>query len=110
MTTSISEKDGVITVINVFTVKPEQQKQLVDHLVSNLDTAKKQSGFISANIHKSLDGTRVINYAQWTSKESLELALQNQEFMAPVKKAVEFPHEFHQYEVVFTIQGEKVTS
>lgn len=109
MTTTISEKDGVLTVINIFTVEPEQQKQLVQHLVSNLETAKKQPGFISANIHQSLDGTRVVNYAQWTSQESLELALQNQEFMSPVKKAVEYPHEFHRYEVVSTIQAEKVT-
>ena len=24
-------------------------------------------GFVSANIHRSLDGRRVVNYAQWTS-------------------------------------------
>ncbi|MDZ8055932.1 MAG: antibiotic biosynthesis monooxygenase family protein [Aulosira sp. ZfuVER01] len=105
MATTINEKDGLLTVINVFTVEPDQQQTLVDHLVSNLATATKQEGFVSANIHKSLDGTRVINYAQWKSKEALELALQNQEFMAPVKVAVEHPHDFHMYEVVHTIQA-----
>jgi quinol monooxygenase YgiN len=33
-------------------------------------------GFISANIHKSLDGTRIVN-AQWKRKEDLEAMLQN---------------------------------
>lgn len=26
-------------------------------------------GFVSANIHASLDGTRAVNYAQWRSEE-----------------------------------------
>ena len=37
----------------------------------------KQEGFISANIHKSLDGTKVVNYAQWKSKEAFEKMLKN---------------------------------
>ena len=27
-------------------------------------------GFVSANIHVSTDGTRVVNYAQWASAEA----------------------------------------
>ncbi|MBW4427846.1 MAG: antibiotic biosynthesis monooxygenase [Nostoc desertorum CM1-VF14] len=103
--TTISEEANLLTVINVFTVEnPQEQQLLVDHLVINIEKAKKQEGLISVNIHKSLDGTRVINYAQWSSKEALETALKSQEFMAPVEKAVEFPHDFHLYEVVFTTQ------
>ena len=33
--------------------------------------------FISANLHKSLDGTKVVNYAQWKSKEAFEKMLKN---------------------------------
>ena len=29
-------------------------------------------GFISANIHVSTDGTRVVNYAQWQSPEAYQ--------------------------------------
>ena len=29
-------------------------------------------GFVSANIHASLDGTRVVNYAQWRSVEHFQ--------------------------------------
>jgi heme-degrading monooxygenase HmoA len=37
----------------------------------------QQEGFISAKLHKSLDGTKVVNYAQWKSKEAFEKMLKN---------------------------------
>jgi heme-degrading monooxygenase HmoA len=30
---------------------------------------KHLPGFVSATIHRSLDGAKVVNYAQWRSKE-----------------------------------------
>ena len=35
------------------------------------------NGFISANIHKSYDGTKVINYAQWRSRKGFEAIREN---------------------------------
>jgi hypothetical protein len=32
-------------------------------------------GFVSASIHASLDGTRVVNYAQWRSREDFQRKL-----------------------------------
>jgi hypothetical protein len=44
---------------------------LVDVLVDATQTVmRKQPGFISANIHRSFDGTRVTNYAQGSSRSS----------------------------------------
>ncbi len=34
-------------------------------------------GFVAANIHKSSDGERVANYAQWRSREDFEAMLKN---------------------------------
>ena len=34
-----------------------------------------QPGFVSANIHVSTDGTRVVNYAQWESAEAFQAML-----------------------------------
>ena len=66
--TKIAVDNNVVTLINVFTVRPEQQQLLVDLLVEATEAVMKyQPGFVSANIHKSLDGTRVTNYAQWRS-------------------------------------------
>lgn len=35
-------------------------------------TMKRQSGFISASIHRSCDGTTVVNYSQWRRREDFE--------------------------------------
>lgn len=73
MPTTIDPDQQVITLINVFTVDPDRQQELVDVLDhATEDVIRHQSGFVSANIHASLDGTRVVNYAQWRSAEDLQ--------------------------------------
>jgi hypothetical protein len=44
-------------------------------------------GFVSASIHRSLDGTRVANYAQWRSLEDFERMLANPEAQAHIREA-----------------------
>ena len=69
---------SIATLINVFTVTPERQQELVELLVRATDeTMRHLPGFISANIHKSSDGTRVVNYAQWQSREHFQAMLGN---------------------------------
>jgi heme-degrading monooxygenase HmoA len=68
---SIGAGDGVVTLINVFTVDPDRQQQLVDlWQQATEETMRHQPGFISATIHRSFDGTKVVNYAQWESREA----------------------------------------
>ena len=55
---------GVITQINVFTVPPDRQQPLIDHLAHATTVASEVDGWLSASLHRSLDGTRVVNYAQ----------------------------------------------
>lgn len=64
---------------------------------------KKQEGFISANIHKSLDGTRVVNYAQWESKEAFEKRLRNPKAIVHMNEVLSIAKsvEGSLYEVVF---------
>jgi quinol monooxygenase YgiN len=79
MVTIAKDKDAV-TLINVFTLAPEDQQRLVDVLVEATQAVmRKQSGFISASIHRSLDATRVTNYAQWRSPEAFEAMLGDRE-------------------------------
>lgn len=69
MTTKIEAGREVATLINVFTVLPERQAELVALLSrATEETMKDRPGFISANIHASADGERVVNYAQWESE------------------------------------------
>lgn len=76
MKTTIEKGAPVVTLINVFTVDPSKQ----DELVKVLDDAtqnviKDLPGFVSANIHRGLDGRHVANYAQWESREAMEAML-----------------------------------
>ena len=103
MVTIAKDKD-VVTLINVFTVAPDDQQRLVDVLVDATQTVmRKQPGFISANIHRSLDGTRVTNYAQWRSKEAFEAMLRDREAAEHMGEAAKIAERFepHLYEVSF---------
>ena len=63
----ITKQGNLITVINVFETMPEQQ--LIDAWIRFAEEEVKQEpGFIAAALHKSTDGTRVINYAHWRSE------------------------------------------
>jgi heme-degrading monooxygenase HmoA len=69
--TTITAHADLATLINVFTVRPERQRELVDALVTATDEVMRHlPGFVSANIHASDDGTRVINYAQWETADA----------------------------------------
>jgi len=60
----IRAETGVITQINVFTVPEGGQQALIDHLAQAVVCARQEPGWLSASLHRSLDGTRVVNYAQ----------------------------------------------
>lgn len=86
--TTISKGKKVVTLINVFTVMPESQQRLVDVLIEATEkTMKHLPGFVSANIHKSFDGTKVVNYAQWRSLEDFEAIKQNSEALPHMQAA-----------------------
>ena len=75
-TTTITTDAGLMTLINVFTVEPEHQQELIDVLAEATEVMTAQPGFISANLHRSDDGRRVVNYAQWRSRDDYA-AMQN---------------------------------
>jgi heme-degrading monooxygenase HmoA len=101
---TITEDSNIVTLINVFTVAPEDQRSLVDVLVeATRAVMRNKEGFISANIHRSLDGTRVTNYAQWRTKEAFEAMLGDREAGEHMGEAARIAESFepHLYEVSF---------
>ena len=85
--TTISEHSDCVTLINVFTVEPGQQGKLVKMLDQATERVmRRQPGFVSANIHASLDGRKVANYAQWRSKADFEAMQKNPEAAAHMKE------------------------
>ena len=76
--TIISPNRKLVTLINVFTVEPANQQQLVELLARATETSVRHaSGFISASLHRSLDGTKVTMYAQWRSVEAYQAMRDN---------------------------------
>lgn len=67
----IRANTGMITQINVFTVPEGGQDDLIELLTEAARFSRETPGWLSASLHKSRDGTRVVNYAQ---SESLEAA------------------------------------
>ena len=58
--TTIAENSGLATFINVFTVEPSNQQALVDLLAHATETIVRDvPGFVSAALHRSVDGARV---------------------------------------------------
>ncbi len=101
--TQISVQQDCTTLINVFTVLPERQQQLIDVLVTATETVMRTlPGFVSANIHRSTDGTRVTNYAQWRSQSDFEAMLHHPEAMPHMREASQIATKFepHLYTVV----------
>lgn len=77
-TTTISVDEGgtSVVLVNVFTVDPGRQVELLNALeVATNSIFVHVPGFVSANLHSSLDGHRVINYAQWSDVEAYQGAL-----------------------------------
>ena len=100
--TTITAHAKQCTLINVFTVSPERQQELVDTLVAATEQViRTLPGFISANIHKSVDGVRVTNYAQWENVAALQAMLGNPEANAHIEKCRTLAEhiDFHLYTV-----------
>jgi quinol monooxygenase YgiN len=95
----------VATLINVFTVDPKDQQRLVDLLTTATErTIKHLPGFVSASIHQSTDGTRVVNYAQWRSSGDLDAMLKNPAAQEHIRLIMEIAQaDPHLYDVVDTI-------
>jgi len=73
-----SPTSAVLTVINVFTVAPENQARLIDLLTRATEsTVRHVPGFISATLHQSLDGAKVTMYAQWRSWDDYQRMREN---------------------------------
>ena len=57
--TTISTKSGVITLINVFTVEPANQRRLIELLTEATEVSVRWApGFLSASLHRSIDGNK----------------------------------------------------
>ena len=88
METTIRANDGTATLINIFTVEPENQEKLVALLKDGTETSiSKMTGWVSTNFLSSKDGRRVIVYSQWRKATDIE-AMRQDAAMGPYLQRV----------------------
>jgi len=70
--------DKSVILINVFTVEPARQQELIELLTrATALSVRHARGLISARLHRSLDGMKVTMYAQWRSNEDYQAMREN---------------------------------
>ena len=101
---TIEAKTGVITQINVFVVPEGGQQPLIELLTEAAQACSQVEGWLSASLHRSLDGTRVVNYAQARDEAAMHRIFQALDAGGFLErnKALGVAHP-GLYEVVFTL-------
>ena len=73
MEATIRIGSDITTLVNVFTVEPDNQQKLVQLLKEGTESFfSKQPGFISSSVHAGKEGGRAVNYSQWRSAADIE--------------------------------------
>jgi hypothetical protein len=102
---TINANTGIVTQINVFTVPEGGQQALIDFLKGAAQFASSTPGWLSASVHRSLDGTRVVNYAQSENLEAAQRIIERLREGGWLERNKAFG-EAHPglYDVVFTLE------
>ena len=106
--TTISLSPKLVTLINVFTVEPGNQQQLLELLAHATESSVRHApGFISSSLHRGLDGTKVTMYAQWRSVEDYQAMRENPAPLPYLQQALAIARfEPGMYEVVGIFHGD----
>jgi len=76
----IREGNDIVTQITTVKMSPEHQSEVLQLMEERAKFMAKQPGFVSVSLHKSEDGSHVVNYVQWTNRQKLEAAHHAPEF------------------------------
>jgi quinol monooxygenase YgiN len=76
----IRQNAGIVTQITTVKTRPDNQDEVLALMKERAKFMARQPGFVSVNLHRSEDGTHVVNYIQWTDKERLAAAHHSPEF------------------------------
>jgi len=98
----IRQGNGVVTQITTVKLPPDHQDEVVKLMIERSRFMATQPGFVSVNLHRSRDGSHLVNYIQWTSAEKLSAAHHAAEFRKDWPRFGELANEIDPclYEVV----------
>lgn len=79
-----------VQLINVYSVKPENQEKLIEILKEGIVTIMvHQEGYLGSTILRSLSGNSVAVYAQWKEAKNIAAVFQRPENASYIKKIQE---------------------
>ena len=76
----IRKSNGICTQINVVKLPAGNQDEVVKLMVERARFMATQPGFVSVNLHRSKDGSHLVNYVQWSNADKLAAAHHAPEF------------------------------
>jgi heme-degrading monooxygenase HmoA len=100
----VSREGNLVTLINVIETQPKLQQTLIEQWMCFAEEVKEEPGFIGAALHRSTDGTRVINYAQWRSEADFESFVKKYREQMEARRPLAERVEPHLYEVVYLFE------
>lgn len=93
-----------VVLINVYRCEPERQALLMEHLAVMVRAQKDLDGFISATLHRGLNGKVAAVHAVWESREEWKAMARHPsvvEAMEPIMAIATFePHLYEPGEVI----------
>lgn len=76
----ISKNPDIVTQITKVKLAPDSQDEVIALMKERARFMARQPGFVSISLHRSEDGSHIVNYVQWTDRDRLQAAHQNPEF------------------------------
>ncbi|HWM48148.1 MAG TPA: antibiotic biosynthesis monooxygenase family protein [Xanthobacteraceae bacterium] len=102
--THIRQDGGIVTQITTVKLPPDKQDEVLALMKERARFMATQPGFVSVNLHRSRDGSHVVNYIQWRNAEQLSAAHHSPEFRKKWPRFGEIAEEIEPclYDVVLT--------
>ena len=76
----VHEGNRVVTQITTVKLTPERQDDVLNLMTERARFMATQPGFVSIALHRSKDGSHVVNYVQWRDAASLAAAHHSPQF------------------------------
>ena len=102
-----STKGQPLIQITVIECEPDSQSEALALMTERAHFMARQPGFISINVHRSLDGRRIANCIQWQNRHLLQAAHRSPEFRKEWSRFDQLTDEIdpHLYERVHIVHG-----
>jgi heme-degrading monooxygenase HmoA len=97
----ISKTGAPITLINVFETAPAQQQGLIEQWIRFVEAVKDEPDLIGTALHRSTDGTRVVNYAQWRTDAAYTNFIRRYRGQLEYRRSLALRVDPHLYDVIY---------